>query len=125
MSLCAPIAEKASITTVIVLANIAPGHAISSIARSKAVIAVDENRAIMCYTTAMQIVAGWLDHGLITEEDYLKIDTIMAEKFGVSARSIWRRNNLMFFRPGGNMPATKGGLSDAENGNTGSTAETG
>lgn len=105
--------------------SIAPGYAISSIAWFKAVIAVDENRVLMCYTTAMQIVAGWFDRGLITEGNYSQIDTIMAEKFGVSTRSIWRRNNLMFFRPGGNMPATKGGLSDAENGNSGSTAKTG
>nr|DAR21924.1 MAG TPA: hypothetical protein [Caudoviricetes sp.] len=79
----------------------------------------------MCYVTAMKVVADWFERGLITERDYSKIDTIMAEKFGVFTRSIWRRNSLMFFRTGGNMPATKGGLSDAENGNTGSTAETG
>lgn len=118
-------ADSPSIITETVPGSTAPGYAISSSAKFKAVIAVDENRVLMCYVTAMQVVMRWLDRGLITEKDYLKIDTIMAEKFGVSTRSIWRRNNLMFFRPSGNMPATKGGLSDAENGNTGSTAETG
>ena len=100
-------ADSLSIIMETVPGSTAPGHVISSSAKYKAVIAVDENRALMCYTTAMQIVAGWLDRGLITEKDYLQIDTIMAEKFGVSTRSIWHRNNLMFFRPGGNMPATK------------------
>lgn len=86
---------------------------------------MDENRALMCYVTAMQIVGDWLTQGLISGENYSQIDTIMAEKFGVSTRSIWRRNSLMFFRTGGNMPATKGGLSDAENSNACSTAEIG
>ena len=105
--------------------KIALARAIKSSAIPKVVMAVDENRALMCYVTAMKVVAGWLGQGLITERDYSQIDTNMAEKFGVSTRSIWRRNNLMFFRPGGNMPPTKGGLSDAENGYTGSTAEIG
>lgn len=105
--------------------NIALARAIRSSAIPKAVMTVDENRAIMCYVTAMKVVAGWLARGLITEEDYSQIDTIMAEKFGVSTRSIWRRNSLMFLGAGGNMPATKGGLSDAENSYIGSTAEIG
>ena len=113
-----------------VIMEIVPGNTalvpvIKSSAMPKAVMAVDENRALMCYVTAMQIVGDWLTRGLISEGNYSQIDTIMAEKFGVSTRSIWRRNSLMFLQTGGNMPATKGGFSDAENGNTGSTAETG
>ena len=36
----------------------------------------------------MNIARQWLGSGLITEGDYQKFDTIVAEKFGIPARSI-------------------------------------
>lgn len=109
----------------IALGSIALADVISSIGSLRAVKAVDKERALMCYATTMQIVMNWMVQGLITEEEYSQIDTITAEKFGVSTRSIWRRNNLRFCQLGGNMPATKGGISDGENNHAGSPDEAG
>lgn len=60
----------------------------------------------MCYQATMRIARQWLCSGLITAEDYEKFDTIVAEKFGVSARSIWRDINLIKLPSDGNMSNT-------------------
>lgn len=49
------------------------------------VMVVADDKALMCYQTAMHIAQRWMSLGLITTEDYEKFDTITAEKFGVSA----------------------------------------
>ena len=63
--------------------------------------------------------------GLITEDDYQKFDTIVAEKFGIPARSIWRDIHLIKLPAGGNMPPTKGGISGGTHHSTGSANEAG
>lgn len=84
-----------------------------------------DEKALMCYQATMRIARQWLGSGLITAEDYEKIDTIVAGKFGVSARSIWRDINLIKLPTDGNMPPTKGGISSGAYHSTGSAAETG
>ena len=49
----------------------------------------------------------------------------LAEKFGVSARSIWRDIDLLSGPPDGNMPPTKGGISSGTHHSTGSAHEAG
>ena len=65
---------------------------------------------LMHYMAAMNIIRQWLNGGMITDADYAQIDTIVAEKFGIPSRSIWRENNLIILDTNGNMPPTKGGI---------------
>lgn len=103
----------------------APGAAILLIGMVRAVIRMADDMALMCYQATMRIAQQWLDSGLITAEDYEKFETIVAEKFGVSARSIWRDINLIKLPSDGNMPPTKGGISSGTHHSTGSADEAG
>ena len=91
--------------------SIAPGVAILLIGMVRVVIRMADEKTLMSYQATMRIARQWLSSGLITEGDYEKFDTIVAEKFGVSARSIWRDINLIKLPSDGNMPPTKGGIS--------------
>lgn len=42
------------------------------------------------YQTAMTLARNMLRRGIISEDDYRKIDTIMAKKHGISSCSIFR-----------------------------------
>ena len=103
----------------------APGVAIFLIDMVRAVIRMADEKALMCYQATMRIARQWLGSGLITEGDYEKFDTIVTEKFGVSARSIWRDINLIKLPTDGNMPPTKGGISSGTHHSTGSADEAG
>ena len=83
------------------------------------------DHAILCYQQTMHIAKQWLGSGMITQGDWEKIDTIVAEKFGVSDRSIWREINLISLDTNGNMPPTKGGISSGTHHSTGSADEAG
>lgn len=50
----------------------------------------DMFRRISAYRAAMSVARSMLRQGVITQEDYRKIDTIMAQKHGVSLDSIFR-----------------------------------
>lgn len=84
-----------------------------------------DEKLLMCYQAAMRIARQWLSSGLIMAEDYKKFDTIIAEKFGVSARSIWREINLINLPTDGNMSPAKGGISSGTNHTDCSADETG
>lgn len=86
---------------------------------------VADAKALMCYQTTMRIARQWLSSGLITAEDYEKFDTIIAEKFGVSARSIWRDINLIKLPTDGNMSPAKGGIPNGTHHSIGSADEAG
>ena len=92
---------------------------------ARAVIRMADDKALMYYQSTMRIARQWLGSGLITAEDYEKFDTIVAEKFGVSARSIWRDINLIKLPSDGNMPPTKGGISSGTHHSSGSADEAG
>ncbi len=69
---------------------------------AKAVMCMADEKVLLCYQAAMHIARQWLSSGLITAEDCVKFDTITAEKFGISARSIWRDINLIKLPTDGN-----------------------
>ena len=103
----------------------APGIAILPIGMVKVVMLMADEKTLMSYQATMRIARQWLSSCLITEGDYEKFDTIVAEKFGVSARSIWRDINLIKLPSDGNMPPTKGGISSGTHHSTGSADEAG
>ena len=89
------------------------------------VILMADDKMLICYQSTMRIAQQWLGSGLIIEGDYQKFDTIVAEKFGIPARSIWRDIHLIKLPVGGNMPPTKGGISGGTHHPTGSANEAG
>lgn len=44
------------------------------------------------YQFAMAMARNMLSKGMITEENYHNIDTIMTNKYGLSSSTIYRRN---------------------------------
>ena len=53
------------------------------------------NDAVLNYKTAMSVFKSWREAGLISEEELLAIDTITAEKYGLSLTSIYRETDLI------------------------------
>jgi uncharacterized membrane protein len=52
---------------------------------------MDEHRQhLIAYQTTMSIVRELLERGVITEDEYHKIDTIIAERHSISLCSIFR-----------------------------------
>ena len=51
----------------------------------------DIQSSIIAYQTAMALVRSLFDRGLISETEYLKIDTIMTKKYDLSSDSIYRK----------------------------------
>ena len=49
-----------------------------------------------------------LSQGILTQEDYAKIDTIIAEKYGISSCSLYRGIDLIYSGFNGNMSHYKG-----------------
>lgn len=45
---------------------------------------------IIDYRTAMAVVTTMLENGIITMEEYDKIDTIMTKKYGVNSYTIFK-----------------------------------
>ena len=46
----------------------------------------------LAYKTSMSIFRGWRSRGAISDGDYVKIEAMMAEKYGLPADSISRCN---------------------------------
>ena len=46
----------------------------------------------LAYKTSMSIFRGWRSRGIISDDDYAKIEAAMAEKYGLPANSIIRCN---------------------------------
>ena len=123
--LSAAIAEQYSCNTVAARVSFVPGAAILPIGMLRLVMLMADDKMLICYQSTMRIARQWLGSGLITEGDYQKFDTIVAEKFGIPARSIWRDIHLIKLPAGGNMPPTKGGISGGTHHSTGSANEAG
>lgn len=47
-------------------------------------------QAIIHYQTAMSVFKKWLEEEIIRNEDFIKIEAIIAEKYGLTSRSIYR-----------------------------------
>ena len=121
----ATIAEQYSCNTVAARVSSVPGAAILPIGMLRLVMLMADDKMLICYQSTMHIARQWLGSGLITKGDYQKFDTIVAEKFGIPARSIWRDIHLIKLPVGGNMPPTKGGISGGTHHSTGSANEAG
>ena len=111
--------------TVAARVSSAPGAAILHIGMLRVVMIMTDDQMLICYQSTMRIARQWLGSGLINEGDYEEFDTIVAEKFGIPARSIWRDIHLIKLPVGGNMPPTKGGISSGTHHSTGSADEAG
>lgn len=59
------------------------------------------------YLSAMVQAKRMLAMGILTLEDFVKIDTIIAEKYGISTRSVYRGIDLIYRSFRGNMSHTK------------------
>lgn len=55
------------------------------------------------YKSAMAQARIMLSKEIITESEYALIDTIMAEKYGLSSCSLFRDNDLLYKENDGNM----------------------
>ena len=55
------------------------------------------------YLASMLQIKKMLSMGIITLEDYAKIDTILAEKYGISSCSLYRGIDLIYHGFRGNM----------------------
>ncbi len=51
---------------------------------------MNKERGIIYYTAALAVFRKWLAEGIITEEELIKIETMIAEKYGLSSCSIYR-----------------------------------
>lgn len=56
-----------------------------------------------CYLASMMQAKQMLSKGIITSEDFAQIDTIIADKYGVSSGSLYRGIDLIYSRVRGNM----------------------
>ena len=65
--------------------------------------------AILRYKTAMSIFKNWLATGIISATDLLEINTILAQKYGLSSCSIFLENDLLCEENRGIYDAVKGG----------------
>ena len=55
------------------------------------------------YLASMLQAKRMLSMGILTPEDYAKIDTIIAKKYGISSCSLYRGIDLLYRRFNGNM----------------------
>ena len=65
--------------------------------------------AILRYKTAMSIFKNWRSTGVISATDLLEINTILAQKYGLSSRSIFLENDLLCKENRGIYGTVKGG----------------
>ena len=55
------------------------------------------------YLASMLQAKRMVSMGILTPEDYAKIDTIIAKKYGISSCSLYRGIDLLYSRFNGNM----------------------
>ena len=65
--------------------------------------------AILRYKASMAIFKNWLATGVISATDLLEINTILAQKYGLSTRSIFLENDLLCEENRGIYGTVKGG----------------
>lgn len=49
----------------------------------------EKYRSIMMYKMMIGILEKWMQSGIISEEEYLKMNTMIAEKYGLNSYSIF------------------------------------
>jgi uncharacterized tellurite resistance protein B-like protein len=65
---------------------------------------MSKQEAILRYKTSMTAFKKWAADGVISEEELSAIDTIIADKYGVSLSSIYRENELLCAENRANIP---------------------
>lgn len=45
--------------------------------------------AVICFRAAMMVFSKWLAEGTITDDEYSQIEAIIAQKYGLSFKSIY------------------------------------
>ena len=50
----------------------------------------DKSTSVMLYKTTIAVFKKWLEQGLISCDEYIVIETIIAEKYGLYSSSIYR-----------------------------------
>ena len=56
---------------------------------------MSKEEAILRYKISMAVFKKWRSEGVITDADLLVIDTLLAEKYGLSSCSIFLENDLL------------------------------
>ena len=60
--------------------------------------------AVTSYKASMKQAKTMLESGLISADDYAKIDTKLAQKYNLSLCSIYVHNDLLYTKYDGNIP---------------------
>ena len=58
-------------------------------------LAMSKDEAILRYKSAMAVFKSWLSEGVISNDDLLEIDTMLAQTYGLSSCSIFLENDLL------------------------------
>ena len=105
MSSPVPIAGESSPHTEIRAESIAAMFAILLTVTKRSVSAMDERyrTKLESYLASMIQAKKMLSQGVISSDDYIKIDTIIAEKYGISSCSLYRGIDLIHRDFNGNM----------------------
>jgi len=56
---------------------------------------MSKDEAILRYKSAMAVFKNWHTNGIISDDDLQSIDTILAQKHGLSSCSIFLENDLL------------------------------
>lgn len=59
--------------------------------------------AVTSYKASMKQAQIMLERGLISADDYAKIDTKLAKKYGLNSCSVYAHNNLIYSENRGNI----------------------
>ena len=67
----------------------------------------DHLKRVSAYLLAMTAADKLRREGIISNEDYQRIEPLILAKYGLFSRSIYRRNDWLINRPRGNITPTK------------------
>ena len=67
----------------------------------------DHLKRVSAYLLAMTTADNLRRDGIITDEDYQRIEPLILVKYGLNSRSIYRRIDWIISRPRGNITPTK------------------
>ena len=70
---------------------------------------MSKDEAILRYKSAMAVFKNWHANGIISDDDLQSIDTILAQKYGLSSCSIYLENDLLCKENRGIYVTVKGG----------------
>lgn len=76
---------------------------------------MSKGEAILRYKAAMVVFKNWLVDGLITADDLSVINIKLAQKYGLSSRSIYLEHNLLCKENRGIYGSVKGGYHEQKN----------